>query len=897
MKAFKHICSIVTLLLLSTTFSFAQLYKIELDEKVQKSSLIVEGKVIARQSFWNEDQTMIYTSNTIEIYKSFKGEVKDKKIEIITVGGTVGLRYIEASDLLGLDVNDKGVFFLNAKQNRKSPFSNKIMYDVYSSAQGFFSYDEINDVAYAPFANYKGIETTFYSTLKSKTGLLKVIDNSFKVQSTNASNSETGTLAATISSFSPTTVTAGTFSDAANNVLTINGSGFGSPGGLCAVRFKNGNSSSDIPSYSLPYTSKNIISWSDTKIVLQVPGGVSRQSNSGVAATGKISVVTSSGSVTTSSDILNVFYSLITPEFNFGGSVIAGEPRMMNTNGQGGYTYRYCTSTAGGGKNFSTAPEKVTFERALATWKEQIGLNFIQGSTTTVQLVADDNINIIMFDNRNKGADANILPDGTLATTYSFFSACSKNSTELYPAQRTGFDIVIRNNGVSSGSTTFEEGPCFPQGNDLDLEMVIFHELGHALNLAHINDGDERNQGNNALYVNPNKLMHYAISNYVNRRSLDASAYQGGLYATKKRNDTYGVCDLFTTEMTPLSYTVIPNDNCPSAFPTSVTPLNTVVNFDLVHATSNKLSDPQSNVTNCGGTTVSYGQFVVNNAYYALKTGTSSNGTLNVLVSNYATTPADQANCAGQGVKMLVFDVTTCPAGQSFPEPVACRSFSANGSVTAITGLAANHNYLLYFDGLRNTKAKFSVTLNGSALPLSVAKFTGEYINNTNKLYIDIVQAINVKSVKIEKSANGTDFKEIGALAVSGTDLLGKHTYTDAVPFAGNNFYRLAIVNNDGSVDYSNIINIGNESVRLIHIYPNPVKDILVVNITANTASKYQYSVYDVTGKIVRNSFFDAAQGEQTIKIPMSNVAAGNYYIKVTDAEGKVVAKQSIIKQ
>lgn len=889
MKAFKQICSIVTLLLLSTTFSFAQLYKIELDEKVKRSSLIVEGKVIAKKSFWNEEHTMIYTSNTIEIYKAFKGEVKEKQVELMTVGGSVDLMYIEASDLLHLDIGEKGIFFCNMNNIQKSPFTRKALYDVYSSDQGFLKYDESSDIAYTPFANYTRIKENLYPLIQQKTGKKYQQIGTDQLLVSEASNSETGTLAPSITSFSPTTVNAGALNDAATNVLTINGTGFSnSPSGSAAVKFVDGNNNLTTPTYSIPYYSSYIVSWTDTKIVVKVPAR---------ASTGRIAVT--SGSTATSTSELNVFYSVLNAEFEYGrgDTAVPYEPRMMNANKNGGYTVRYSTSTSGGGKNLNTAPEKATFERALTTWKEQVGLNFVVGPTTTSQAVRSDTINIIMFDNRNKGIA--VLAEGVLATTYSYFSACSKNDKELYTAQKIGFDMVIRNNGVSSGSTTFTAGPCFPQGSELDLEMVILHELGHALNLAHINDDLQASNGNNALYINPSKLMHYAITNYVDRRSLDVSSYQGGIYATKKQGNSFGICtgQVFSAEMTPLAYTVIPNDNCPSAFPTSMTPLNTVVSFDLVHATSNKLSDPQYTVTNCGGATISYGQFVVNNAYYALRTGTSTNGTLNVLVSNYATTPAEQASCVGQGVKMLVFDVTSCPAGQSFPAPVACRSFSGNGSVAAITGLSANHNYLLYFDGLRNTKAKFSVTLNGSALPLSVAKFTGEYVNHTNKLYIDIVQAINVRSVRIEKSANGTDFKEIGALAVSGTDLLGKHTYTDALPFAGNNFYRLATVNNDGSVDYSNIINIENKSVRLIHIYPNPVKDVLVVNITANAASKYQYSVYDVTGKIVRNSFFDAAPGEQTIKIPMANVSAGTYYIKVSDADGNVIAKQSIIKQ
>jgi len=85
----------------------AQLYKIELNEKVNKASLIVEGKVIAKRSFWNDAQTMIFTANTIKVYKLFKGALSDKTIEIVTQGGSVDNRAVIASDLLQLDINKR----------------------------------------------------------------------------------------------------------------------------------------------------------------------------------------------------------------------------------------------------------------------------------------------------------------------------------------------------------------------------------------------------------------------------------------------------------------------------------------------------------------------------------------------------------------------------------------------------------------------------------------------------------------------------------------------------------------------------------------------------------------------------------------------------------------------
>ena len=51
------------------------LFEIPLSNQVENSSQIIEGKVISKQSFWDANQQNIYTVNTIEVYKVFKGEI------------------------------------------------------------------------------------------------------------------------------------------------------------------------------------------------------------------------------------------------------------------------------------------------------------------------------------------------------------------------------------------------------------------------------------------------------------------------------------------------------------------------------------------------------------------------------------------------------------------------------------------------------------------------------------------------------------------------------------------------------------------------------------------------------------------------------------------------------
>ena len=93
------------------TLNAQSLYEVTTEAKTQNSTIIAEGKVVAKESFWNNQHSMIYTENKVLVYKLFKGNVVADTIKVLTVGGSVGNESIEASDLLQLNINDIGVFY------------------------------------------------------------------------------------------------------------------------------------------------------------------------------------------------------------------------------------------------------------------------------------------------------------------------------------------------------------------------------------------------------------------------------------------------------------------------------------------------------------------------------------------------------------------------------------------------------------------------------------------------------------------------------------------------------------------------------------------------------------------------------------------------------------------
>ena len=185
----KKMTSVVLLIYLALSVkSNAQmlLKEVSLENQIEKSNMVIEGRVIGKKSFWDAHKKKILTSNTIEVYKVFKG-VNHKTIEVITLGGVVGLKAEIVSPSLKLRQNDVGVFMLYNNNLELSAInkSENILFRPYGSIQGFYKYNIEDNSATNAFKKKEEINS-FYEEIisftKTKFKILASLENETHLQ-------------------------------------------------------------------------------------------------------------------------------------------------------------------------------------------------------------------------------------------------------------------------------------------------------------------------------------------------------------------------------------------------------------------------------------------------------------------------------------------------------------------------------------------------------------------------------------------------------------------------------------------------------------------------------------------------------------------------------------------
>lgn len=437
-------------------------YSNAFEQNLESAKKILEGKLVSQQSFIGDDGN-IYTSNEVEVYRVFKGNV-GFDATIVTEGGIVGNLMQIVTPSVKLTVGDYGVFAIANEQTTEFVPIDEATGSVYGNHR--FNHRE---ALYEDIARHVG---------SNEIELRRIPLEAF--QPSVQTNRSTPVLA----SVSPSLVTAGT-----KTVLTIQGSGFGNAQGAGHVAFRNANDGGQ--SFVALQPGPHYLSWTDTEIQLYVPSAT--LFNNTVAGTGQVQVRNDQGASGVSNQNVTVKYakSEVVYNQNLNATMLVG---MQS----GGYEFSINQQLHA----FLGSDDLV--RKSFEKWACNTGANFsLNEGVVPIADWAHDEVNVIGFSAPGQ------LPSYLLGKTITTFSGCGTPSGLQW--NMIEVDVLL------NSDIDWYVGEGSPMPNQFDLATSILHEIGHAQLLQH------NNNPTSPMYF---ELTHGASRRQLNQETdIDGGVY------------------------------------------------------------------------------------------------------------------------------------------------------------------------------------------------------------------------------------------------------------------------------------------------------------------------------------------------------------------------------------
>jgi hypothetical protein len=179
------------------------------------------------------------------------------------------------------------------------------------------------------------------------------------------------------------------------------------------------------------------------------------------------------------------------------------------------------------------------------------------------------------------------------------------------------------------------------------------------------------------------------------------------------------------------------------------------------------------------------------------------------------------------------------------------------------------------------------------ALPITLIDFKGQKAKQGNLLTWETAEEVNASHFEVEHSPTATAFATLGQVQAlgdnSGYNFL--HNTTDK----GVQFYRLKMVDLDGSYQYSKIVSVFAKGQALpLSLYPNPTSGMLTLRMDGEAVESGSLEIFNVFGqKVFELPGLGVGDGDE-VELDIRAFPPGVYSCLLRYADGRVAQGQVV---
>ena len=189
-----------------------------------------------------------------------------------------------------------------------------------------------------------------------------------------------------------------------------------------------------------------------------------------------------------------------------------------------------------------------------------------------------------------------------------------------------------------------------------------------------------------------------------------------------------------------------------------------------------------------------------------------------------------------------------------------------------------------------------------STLDNNLVYFDGNLENNIAQLHWAVLENQVVKYFEVERSIDGVNFNIINRVDAQFTEQqsnTANYNYADNVNGLAtrNVFYRIKLKDISSKIKFSNIIRIPIFSGKKnsLTILPNPVKDVMQLQITSIADCRVDINIYDQSGQLISALHVAVQKGNNVISLNEFADKPRGFYQAIVSVGGEIFSQKILL--
>jgi len=181
---------------------------------------------------------------------------------------------------------------------------------------------------------------------------------------------------------------------------------------------------------------------------------------------------------------------------------------------------------------------------------------------------------------------------------------------------------------------------------------------------------------------------------------------------------------------------------------------------------------------------------------------------------------------------------------------------------------------------------QYFTTGSAASLPVLISLFKASNTGTNITLNWTSQQETNSRFYIIEKSANGSNWQEIGTVAAAGFSGMATNYQFSDDKAAEVNYYRIKMVDNDGKYSYTTTLTVRSQNRAVnVSLFPNPTSSSVNISIGQGLAQQgFTIHVMNHNGQVLaRRQILD---GTSALSFDVSGYKSGTYTVEIIFANG-----------